>query len=95
MTRSENTEQNLSAPAAPSQQTSQLVLPEDRSKPSESGSARWREIVSTVVELAGLGALSAGVWLIRRWGGPIVLRVGLIVFGVASSPRFAKPRPKQ
>jgi hypothetical protein len=54
--------------------------------------AHWREIVSLVLELAGIGVLSAGFWLIRPWYGLIVLGVGLIVIGFASSPRFDKPK---
>jgi hypothetical protein len=45
---------------------------------------------SIVVESAGIGVLSTGFWLIRPWCGLIVLGVGLIVIGFASSPRFDK-----
>jgi hypothetical protein len=55
----------------------------------------WREIVSLVVELAGIGVLSAGCWMIRPWSGLIVLGVGLIVIGFASSPRFDKHTESQ
>ena len=54
----------------------------------KSVSAHGREIVSTVVELAGIGVLSAGFWLIRPWAGLIVLGAGLILLGFAASPRF-------
>jgi hypothetical protein len=50
--------------------------------------ARWRQAVSTATELAGIGVLSAGFWLIRPWAGLIVLGAGLIVLGFAGSPRF-------
>jgi hypothetical protein len=49
---------------------------------------RWREAVSIVMELAGIGVLSTGCWLIRPWAGLIVAGAGLIVIGFASSPRF-------
>jgi hypothetical protein len=59
------------------------------------GAARWREAVSIAVELAGIGVLSAGFWLIRPWAGLIVLGAGLIVLGFASSPRFdRRVRPR-
>ena len=56
--------------------------------------AHYREIFSTIIELAGIGVLSAGFWLIRPWCGLIVLGVGLIALGVASSPRFDRRRPQ-
>jgi hypothetical protein len=49
---------------------------------------RWREAVSVAVEVAGIGVLAAGFWLIRPWAGLIVAGAGLIVLGFASSPRF-------
>jgi hypothetical protein len=49
-------------------------------------------MVAGGVELAGIGVLSAGFWLIRPWAGLIVLGVGLIAIGVASSPRFDRRR---
>jgi hypothetical protein len=52
----------------------------------------WREIGSPVVELAGIGVLSAGFWIIRPWSGLIVLGAGLIVLGFAGSPRFDRYR---
>jgi hypothetical protein len=55
-------------------------------------SAHWREIVSRVAELAGIGVLSAGFRIIRPWSGLIVLGAGLIVIGFASSPRFDRYR---
>jgi hypothetical protein len=54
-------------------------------------STHWREAISIVVELTGIGALSAGLWLIRPWAGLIALGVALIVLGIASSPKFDKP----
>ena len=41
-----------------------------------------------MIELAGIGVLSAGFWLIRPWAGLIVLGAALIVVGFAASPRF-------
>lgn len=61
----------------------------------ESASARWRETLSVVVELAGIGVLSAGFGVIRPWVGRIVLGGGLIVHGIASSPKFDRRRPPQ
>jgi len=55
----------------------------------------WREIVSLVIELAGIGVLSVGCWLIRPWSGLIVLGVGLIVVGFASSPRFDRTKQQR
>ena len=52
----------------------------------------WREIGSPMVELAGVGMLSAGFWIIRPWSDLIVLGAGLIVIGFASSPRFDRYR---
>lgn len=57
--------------------------------------AHRREILSVMVELAGIGVLSAGFWLIRPWCGLIVLGVSLIALGIASSPRFDRRRPPQ
>lgn len=63
---------------------------QDDSPPSSTKNShvRWREVVSVMVELAGLGALSAGFWLIRPWCGLVVLGVGLMMLGFAASPRF-------
>jgi hypothetical protein len=61
----------------------------------ESGSARWRETLSVMVELAGIGVLSAGFWLILPWAGLIVLAVGFVVLGIARSPKFDRRRPPQ
>lgn len=61
----------------------------------ESVSARQREALSIAVELAGIGVLSAGFWLIRPWAGLIVLGVGLIVLGIPSSPKFDRRWPPQ
>ena len=41
-----------------------------------------------MIELAGIGVLSVGFWLIRPWAGLIVLGAGLIVLGFAASTRF-------
>jgi hypothetical protein len=45
-----------------------------------------------VVQLAGIGVLSAGFGVIRPWAGLIVLGVGLIVLGIASAPKFDRRR---
>jgi hypothetical protein len=66
-------------------------VPPAEPEPS-SDDARWREIISTVTELAGIAALSAGFWLIRPWCGLIALGAGLIVLGIASSPRFDRKK---
>jgi hypothetical protein len=77
-----------SAPPEPSDHAPSL----DR---RESAPARWRETLSVVVSLAGIGVLSAGFGVIRPWAGLIVLGVGLIVLGIASSPKFDRLWPSQ
>jgi hypothetical protein len=39
-----------------------------------------------VIELAGIGVLGAGFWLIRPWAGLTVLGAGVV--GFDASPRF-------
>ena len=51
-------------------------------------SAHRRKIFSSVRELARIGALVCGFWLVRSWCGLIVGGVGFIVTGFAMSPRF-------
>lgn len=75
-------------PADPAPQTGLAVTTPPLSHGGTTRRTRCREAVSTVTELAGLGVLSAGFWMIRPWAGLIVLGVGLIVLGFASSPRF-------
>lgn len=43
-----------------------------------------QELVSTTLELAGIGSFSAGLWLIAPWCGLIGLGLCLILLGVAS-----------
>jgi hypothetical protein len=69
------------------------VLPTEPEPSSDD--ARWREIISTVTELAGIAALSAGFWLIHPWCGLIALGAGLIVLGIASSPRFDRKKAQR
>jgi hypothetical protein len=83
-----STDDSSSQPAAADQQA---ALPDGAPGVDDARAARWahwREAVSIVMELAGIGVLSAGCWLIRPWAGLIVLGAGLIVIGFASSPRF-------
>lgn len=56
----------------------------DLDEPDETG---WdmREIVSTILELAGITLLTAGCWLIAPWCGLVVLGLCLIIMGVATS----------
>jgi hypothetical protein len=75
-------------PAAPADQAGRPAVAHSLSDARTTRRARWREAVSTATELAGIGVLAAGFWLIRRWAGLIVLGPGLIVVGVASSARF-------
>jgi hypothetical protein len=70
--------------------TGPASAPPDRPDRRSLLSARWREIGSPVVELAGIGVLTAGFWLIRSWSNLIVLGLGLIVIGFAGSPRLDK-----
>lgn len=90
MTSAEHAEQGAAQSAAISMSIDQKSVVQDRPGWRQFVSAHWREIVSIVVELAGIGVLSTGFWLIRPWCGLIVLGVGLIVIGFASSPRFDK-----
>lgn len=83
-------EQSAARSAATSTSTDQKSGAQDRPGWRQFVSTHWREIFSVVVESAGIGVLSAGFWLIRPWCGLIVLGVGLIVIGFASSPRFDK-----
>jgi hypothetical protein len=83
-------EQSAARSAATSTSTDQKSGAQDRPGWRQFVSTHWREIVSIVVESAGIGVLSTGFWLIRPWCGLIVLGVGLIVIGFASSPRFDK-----
>lgn len=45
----------------------------------------WRELVTTGLELAGVGALTAGFWLLRPFCGLICLGICLIILGVVIS----------
>jgi hypothetical protein len=73
-----------SQPAAPARQAGAPSLGHGRA----ARATCWRQAVSIAVELAGIGVLAAGFWLIRPWAGLIVAGAGLIVLGFASSPRF-------
>jgi hypothetical protein len=73
MTTSESTTEDHVVPAAGSQEFGRTARLEDGAKSRDSVSARWREVLSTKMELAGLGALTAGVWWVRPWTGLIVL----------------------
>jgi hypothetical protein len=75
-------------PAAPAQQAGPSVAAPSPGHGRAARATGWRQAVSIVVELAGIGVLSAGFWLIRPWAGLIVLGAGMIVVGFASSPRF-------
>jgi len=72
----------------PAQQARPPAVPPSLGHARAARATRWREAVSIAVELAGIGVLSAGFWLIRPWAGLIVLGAGMIVVGFASSPRF-------
>jgi hypothetical protein len=93
VTSAENDQQGDGKAAPASEATDQEPTPDKGADSRRSVSAHWRVIVAGVVEVAGIGVLSAGFWLIRPWAGLIVLGVGLIVMGVASSPRFDRRRP--
>jgi hypothetical protein len=84
----ESAEPSRSKPAVPDQDAGRAAATKSGSAGPPAGKARWRDAVSIAVELAGIGVLSAGFWLIRPWAGLIVLGAGLIVLGFASSPRF-------
>lgn len=51
----------------------------------DSMARNMREIVSTMLELFGIAALTAGFWLIAPWCGLIALGVCLILMGIATS----------
>ena len=81
--------------AAHAQQAGPSVAPPSPSDARAARVTRWRQAASIAVELAGIGVLSAGFWLIRPWAGLIVAGAGLIVLGFASSPRFdRRDRPR-
>lgn len=44
-----------------------------------------RELTSTILELAGIGFVSAGLWLVAPWCGLVALGLCLILLGVANS----------
>lgn len=44
----------------------------------------WRQFHSTLLEVAGMGALSGGFAMLYQWLGLVVLGVCLIVLGVAA-----------
>jgi hypothetical protein len=77
-----------SLPAAEAQQAAPPAAAPSPGHGRAACATRWRQAVSIVVELAGIGVLSAGFWMIRPWAGLIVLGAGMIVVGFASSPRF-------
>ena len=93
MASAENEELNGSPTAAAGDETDRETTPDKGPDSRGFVSAHWRVFVAAAVEVAGIGVLSAGFWLIRPWAGLIVLGVGLIVMGVASSPRFDRRRP--
>ena len=86
--KSPSAERGGSQPAAADQQAGVPAVASTSDDARAGRWARWREALSIVMELAGIGVLSAGCWLIRPWAGLIVLGAGLIVIGFASSPRF-------
>jgi hypothetical protein len=88
----ENEELDGSPSTAAGEETDQKSTADKRGESRGFVSAHWRGFVAAAVEVAGIGVLSAGFWLIRPWAGLIVLGVGLIVMGVASSPRFDRRR---
>jgi len=47
--------------------------------------ANWREILSTLLELCGIAALTTGSWMIRAWLGVLVLGTCLVLMGIALS----------
>lgn len=87
-TKTDSAERTRPQPAAPDQEAGRPAAKKSPSDNRAAGAVRWREKVSIAMELAGIGVLSAGFWLIRPWAGLIVLGAGLIVVGFASSPRF-------
>jgi hypothetical protein len=92
VTTSANEEPDGSPSPATNEEPGQKSTPEKPRDFRTFVSAQWRVMVAGGVELAGIGVLSAGFWLIRPWAGLIVLGVGLIAVGVASSPRFDRRR---
>jgi hypothetical protein len=86
----EQTETTEPSPAPLSQQNNEP--PTTSSKWSKFVDAHGRNILSAATELAGIAALSAGFWLIHPWCGLIALGVGLILLGMASSPRFDRKK---
>jgi hypothetical protein len=91
VTSADTARPNVSPPAAASQVNGKAATADPPGR-TQSVTAHWRHIVSAVTELAGIGALSAGFWLIPPWCGLIALGVGLMVLGMASPPRFGRRR---
>jgi hypothetical protein len=65
--------------------------PQPQPEPEPDPGRDWTEIISTVMELVGITAVSVGfgMW-INPWLGVILAGIALVVLGVASSSRFSR-----
>ena len=88
VTSAGHAEQNATQSAATSKSADRKSVGQNRHGWRQFLSAHGREIFSSVIELAGIGVLIGGFWLIRPWCGVIVGGVGFIASGFAMSPRF-------
>jgi hypothetical protein len=68
------------------------VVQQPVNKESSKPQRDYREVASTACEVIGLAVFSAGFWVLHIWLGLIVTGLCLIVFGVASSNQFTRPR---
>ena len=63
--------------------TVRIKMPEE-DKPEKKG-PDWRELFSTVLELAGITALTVGGWLIAPYVGLFIIGIALVLLGAATS----------
>jgi hypothetical protein len=66
------------------------AVPQPAAEDEEPDEARWppgfwRELITTGLELLGIGSLTAGFWLLRPFCGLICLGLCLIILGVVIS----------
>lgn len=52
----------------------------------DADSAVWRSIVATFLEIVGLGAIVAGMWMVAPWLGLIGVGVALVLGGLSVDP---------
>ena len=80
-----------SDPATGSKRPFGVARQPGQESPSEPGRDR-RELASIACEIVGLVLFSAGFWALHLWLGLIVTGICLVLFGVATSNQFSRPR---